>query len=89
MECIDVCKRGTEKEDTCECEETDTESVASLTDAEMDKLIRDTSKKVMKSVDEPTKSKKKVIEKVIEQVVDAATNKEKSVRKSPTRLKAR
>jgi hypothetical protein len=33
MECIDVCKKGTEKEDTCECEETDTESVASLTDA--------------------------------------------------------
>ena len=52
MECIDVCKKGNDKED-------DTESVASLTDAEMDKLIRDASKKVMKSVDKPTKATKK------------------------------
>ena len=89
MECIDVCKKGTEKEDTCECEETDTESVASLTDAEMDKLIRDASNKVLKVADKPTKAKKKMVGKVIEEVVDAATNKEKRVRKPPTRLKAR
>jgi hypothetical protein len=55
----------------------------------MNKLIRDASKKVMKSVDKPTKAKKKMVGKVIEQVVDAATNKEKRVRKPPTRLKAR
>jgi len=87
MECIDVCRNGTEKEDVCECEVSDTESVASLTDAEMDKLIRDASNKVLKVADKPTKAKKKVIEKVIEKVVDTATN--KRVRKPPTRLKAR
>ena len=47
----------------------DTESVASLTDAEMDKLIRDASRKVLKVADKPTKVKKKVIEKVIKKVV--------------------
>jgi hypothetical protein len=31
MECIDVCKKGTEKEVDCECEVSDTESVVSLT----------------------------------------------------------
>jgi hypothetical protein len=86
MECIDVCRKGTEKEDVCECEVSDTESVASLTDAEMDKLIRDASNKVLKVADKPTKTKKKVIEKVIEKVVDTTT---KRVRKPPTRLKAR
>ena len=80
IECMDTCKKGTEKED-------DTESVVSLTDAEMDKLIRDASKKVMKSVDKPTKAKKKVIEKVIEKVVDTATNKRS--RKVPERFKAK
>ncbi len=54
MECIDVCKKGTEKEDACECEVSDTESVVSLTDAEMDKLIRDTFNKVLKVADKPT-----------------------------------
>jgi hypothetical protein len=87
MECIDICKKGTEQEDVCECELSDTESVASLTEAEMDKLIRDASNKVLKVADKPTKPKKKVIEKVIEKVVDTATN--KRVRKPPTRLKAR
>ena len=81
MECIDICKKGTEQEDVCECDVSDTESVASLTDAEMDKLIRDASNKVLKVADKPTKSKKKVIEKVIEKVVDTATN--KRVRKQP------
>ena len=52
----------------------------------MDKLIRDASNKVLKVVDKPTKTKKKVIEKVIEKVVDTTT---KRVRKPPTRLKAR
>jgi hypothetical protein len=42
---------------------------------------------VLKSVDKPTKGKKKVIEKMIEKVVDTVTN--KRVRKPPTRLKAR
>ena len=84
MECIDVCK---EKKDDCVCEVSDTESVASLTDAEMDKLIRDASNKVLKSVDKPTKAKKKVIEKVIEKVVDKASN--KRVRKVPVRFKAK
>jgi hypothetical protein len=51
MECIDVCKKGTDKEVVCECEVSDTESVASLTDAEMDKLIRDASRKVLKVAD--------------------------------------
>ena len=80
MRCIDDCKKGTDKED-------DTESVASLTDAEMDKLIRDASRKVLNVADKPTKSKKKVIEKVIEKVVEKASN--KRVRKPPNRLKAR
>jgi hypothetical protein len=80
MECIDVCKKGNDKED-------DTESVASLTDAEMDKLIRDASNKVLKSVDKPTKVKKKVIEKVIEKIVDTASN--KRVRKVPVRFIAK
>jgi hypothetical protein len=31
MECIDVCKKGTEKEVDCEWEVSDTESVSSLT----------------------------------------------------------
>ena len=87
MECIDVCKKGTDKEVACECEVSDTESVESLTDAEMDKLIRDASNKVLKVADKPTKSKKKVIEKVIEKVVDTSSN--KRVRKPPNRLKAR
>ena len=87
MECIDICKKGTEQEDVCECELSDTESVASLTDAEMDKLIRDASNKVLKVADKPTKSKKKVIEKVIEKVVDTATN--KRVRKQPQRYKGK
>jgi hypothetical protein len=75
MECIDVCKKGNDKED-------DTESVASMTDAEMDKLIRDASNKVLKSVDKPTKSKKKVIEKEVD------TDVNKRVRKPPQRFKA-
>jgi len=79
MECIDLCKKGNDKED-------DTESVASLTDAEMDKLIRDASNKVLKVADKPTKAKKKVIEKVIEKIVDKASN--KRVRKVPVRFKA-
>ena len=87
MECIDVCKKGTDKEVACECEVSDTESVAYMTDAEMDKLIRDASRKVLNVADKPTKSKKKVIEKVIEKVVDKASN--KRVRKPPNRLKAR
>ena len=87
MECIDVCKKGTDKEVACECEVSDTESVASLTEAEIDKLIRDASKKVLKSVDKPTKAKKKVIENVIEKVVDKASN--KRVRKVPVRFKAK
>jgi hypothetical protein len=87
MECIDVCKKGTDKEVACECEVSDTESVASLTDAEMDKLIRDASNKVLKVADKPTKAKKKVIEKVIEKIVDTATN--KRVRKVPVRFKAK
>ena len=61
MRCIDDCKKGTEKED-------DTESFASLTDAEMDKLIRDASRKVLKVADKPTKVKK-VVKKVIKKVV--------------------
>jgi hypothetical protein len=87
MKCIDECKKGTEKEDECACDVSDTESVASLTDAEMDKLIRDASSKVLKATDKPTKTKKKVIEKVIENVVDTATN--KRVRKPPQRYKAK
>jgi len=78
MRCIDDCKKATDKED-------DTESVASLTDAEMDKLIRDASNKVLKVADKPTKVKKKVIEKVIEKIVDTASN--KRVRKVPVRFK--
>jgi hypothetical protein len=81
MRCLDDCKKGNDKDTD------DTESVASMTDAEMDKLIRDTSNKVLKSVDKPTKAKKKVIEKVIEKVVDKATN--KRVRKVPMRFKAK
>ena len=88
MKCIDVCKKGTDKEVACECEVSETESVASLTDAEMDKLIRDASRKVLNVADKPTKAKKKVIEKVIEKAVDTATNKEKRVRKPVTRFKA-
>ena len=80
MRCIDDCKKGTDKED-------DTESVASLTDAEMDKLIRDASNKVLKVADKPTKVKKKVIEKVIEKIVDTISN--KRVRKVPVRFKAK
>ena len=62
------CKKETEKEVVCECEVSDTESVASLTDAEMDKLIRDASRKVLKVADKPTKVKK-VVKKVIKKVV--------------------
>jgi hypothetical protein len=80
MKCIDVCKKGNDKED-------DTESVVSLTDAEMDQLIRDASNKVLKVADKPTKSKKKVIEKVIEKIVETASN--KRVRKPPQRFKAK
>jgi hypothetical protein len=87
MECIDVCKKGTEKEVACECEVSDTESVPSLTDAEINVLIRDTSNKVLKVTDKPTKAKKKVIEKVIEKVLDTVTN--KRVRKAPQRFKSR
>ena len=87
MECVDICKKGNDKEVACECEVSDTESVASLTDDEMDKLIRDVSNKMLKSVDKPTKSKKKVIEKVTEKVVDTATNKRS--RKVPERFKAK
>jgi hypothetical protein len=78
--CIDDCK----KKDDCACDDTD--SVVSLTEAEMDKLIRDASKKVLKVADKPTKAKKKVVEKVIEQVVETTTN--KRVRKAPQRFKA-
>jgi hypothetical protein len=87
MKCIDECKNGTDKEAECACDVSDTESVASLTEAEMDKLIRDASSKVLKATDKPTKTKKKVIEKVIENVVDTATN--KRVRKPPQRYKAK
>ncbi len=87
MDCIDVCKKGNDKEDVCEYELSDTDSVPSLTDDEMDKLIRDVSNKVLKVADKPTKGKKKVIEKVIEKVLDTTTN--KRVRKPPTRLKTR
>ncbi len=87
MECIDICKKGTEQEDVCECDVSDTESVASLTDDEVNALIRAASNKVLKVADKPTKSKKKVIEKVIEKVVDTATN--KRVRKQPQRFKGK
>ncbi len=84
VKCIDACKKGDDKED-------DTESVASLTDAEMDKLIRDVSVKVLKVADKPTKAKKKIIEKVIEKVVEKVvdTATKKRVRKPPQRFKAR
>jgi hypothetical protein len=59
MKCIDECKKGADKEDTCECDVSDTESVASLTEAEMDKLIRDTSNKVLKATDKPTNVREK------------------------------
>ena len=89
MKCIDECKKGNDKEDECACDASDTESVASLTEAEMDKLIRDASSKVLNVAEKPTnaRKKKKVVEKVIENVVDTATN--KRVRKPPQRLKAR
>ena len=87
MECIDVCKKGTDKEVSCECEVSDTESVASLTDAEMDKLIRDTSQKILKVADKATKAKKKKIENAIVDVVEAVTT-NKRVRKAPQRFKA-
>ncbi len=56
MECIDACKKGNDKED-------DTESVASLTDAEMDKLIRDASKKVLKLLINQLKLKRRFLKK--------------------------
>jgi hypothetical protein len=87
MKCIDECKKGNEKEDECACDASDTESVASLTEAEMDKLIRDASNKVLNVAEKPARKKK--VEKVIENVVDAATNREKRIRKPPQRLKAR
>ena len=87
MKCIDECKKGNDKEDECACDVSDTESVASLTEAEMDKLIRDASNKVLKATDKPTKTKKKVIEQVIENVIDTATT--KRVRKVPVRFKAK
>jgi hypothetical protein len=74
MECIDVCKKRTEKEDVCECEVSDTEIVVSLTDVEMDRLIHDASNKFLKVADKPTKGEKKVIEKVIEKVLDTVTS---------------
>jgi hypothetical protein len=87
MKCIDECKKnGTDKEE-CACDMSDTESVASLTEAEMDKLIRDASNKVLKVSDKPTTDKptnarkKKAVAKVIENVVDTATS--KRVRKPP------
>ncbi len=81
MKCIDECKKnGTDKEDTCVCDMSDTESVSSLTEA--DKLIRDSSNKVLKATDKPTNVRKKqTVEKVIENVIDTATN--KRVRKPP------
>jgi hypothetical protein len=104
MKCIDECKKnGTDKEDTCACDMSDTESVASLTEAEVDKLIRDASSKVLKATDKPTTDKpttdkpttdkptnarkKKAVAKVIENVVDTATS--KRVRKPPQRYKAK
>ena len=68
MRCIDECKKGGDKEDACACDDTD--SVASLTEAELDQLIRDVSQKVLKVADKPTKVEKKMVEKVIEKVVD-------------------
>jgi hypothetical protein len=86
MKCIDECKKGNDREDKEDV--SDTESVASLTEAEMDKLIRDASKKVLTVADKPTNARqKKVVEKVIENVVDIATS--KRVRKVPVRFKAR
>jgi hypothetical protein len=58
MKCIDDCKNGTDKEE-CACDMSDTESVASLTEAEVDKLIRDASSKVLKATDKPTNARKK------------------------------
>jgi hypothetical protein len=49
-------------------------------------LIRDASKKVMNSVDKPTKNKKKVIEKVIEKIVHTPSN--KRIRKPPQKFSA-
>ena len=72
IECIDILS--------------DTESVASLTDDEMDKLIREVSNKVLKVSEKPTKAKKKVIEKVIEKSVDKVSN--KRLGKVPVRSKA-
>jgi hypothetical protein len=63
------------------------ESVVCLTDAEMDKLIRDESNKVLKVADKPTKSTKKKLVKVIEKVVDTSTN--KCIRKVPVRFTAK
>jgi hypothetical protein len=93
MKCIDECKNGTDKEDTCVCDMSDTESVTSLTEAEVDKLIRDVSSKVLKATDKPTTDKptntrkKKAVAKVIENVVDTATS--KLVRKPPQRYMAK
>jgi hypothetical protein len=87
MKCIDECKNGTDKEE-CACDMSDTESVASLTEAEVDKLIRDASSKVLKATDKPTNArKKKAVAKVIENVVDTTTS--KRVRKPPQRYKAK
>jgi TPP-dependent pyruvate/acetoin dehydrogenase alpha subunit len=93
MRCIDECKKGNDKEgndkeDACACDDSDTDSVASLTEAELDQLIRDASQKVLKVADKPTKAKKKKVEKVIEDVVEATTNTEKRVRKPPQKFKA-
>jgi hypothetical protein len=93
MRCIDECKKGNDKEgndkeDACACDVSDTDSVASLTEAEMDKLIRDASNKVLKVADKPTKAKKKKVEKVIEDVVETATNTGKRVRKPPQKFQA-
>ena len=85
MRCIDDCK---EKKDDCACDDSDTDSVASLTETELNALIRAASQKVLKVADKPTKAKKKVVEKVIEQVVDTATNTGKRIRKTPQRFKA-
>jgi hypothetical protein len=53
----------------------------------MNVLICNASNKVLKTVDKPTKPKKKVVEKVIEQVVNKASN--KRLRKVPVRFKAK
>jgi hypothetical protein len=88
MRCMDACKKGDDKEDACACDDSDADSVASLTEAELDQLIRNASSKVLKVADKPTKAKKKKVEKVIEDVVETATNTGKRVRKPPQKFQA-